>query len=145
MLSFNPIGLAAYILEKFSTWTDGSFRDRNDGGLVNSTDAEIPLDTLLDNVMIYYHTNSITTSMRLYAEAFSRKTMAYEMDRVQTSVPTGCARFKNDLWHVLDWQLRDKYTQLIHSKWYQFGGHFIAMQRPNDLYRDFIDFVEKVV
>lgn len=83
--------------------------------------------------------------MRLYSEAFSRKTMAYEMDRVQTDVPTGCSRFKNDLWHVLDWQLRDKYTQLIHSKWHNFGGHFIAMQHPNDLYKDFIDFVKKVV
>ena len=32
-LSENPIGLAAYILEKFSTWTNPSYRNEADGGL----------------------------------------------------------------------------------------------------------------
>ncbi len=39
------------------------------------------MDELLDNVMIYWVTNSITTSMRLYSEAFSAKTLGYELDR----------------------------------------------------------------
>lgn len=29
----SPVGLAAYILEKFSTWTDMKNRDLEDGGL----------------------------------------------------------------------------------------------------------------
>ncbi|NXX46508.1 HYEP hydrolase, partial [Tricholaema leucomelas] len=32
-LNDSPVGLAAYILEKFSTWTDLEFRDLEDGGL----------------------------------------------------------------------------------------------------------------
>nr|DBA27311.1 TPA: hypothetical protein GDO54_011473 [Pyxicephalus adspersus] len=32
-LNNSPVGLAAYILEKFSTWTDPDFRDHEDGGL----------------------------------------------------------------------------------------------------------------
>lgn len=32
-LNDSPVGLAAYILEKFSTWTNPEFRDLEDGGL----------------------------------------------------------------------------------------------------------------
>ena len=32
-LNDSPVGLAAYILEKFSTWTNEEFRDLEDGGL----------------------------------------------------------------------------------------------------------------
>ncbi|MEE6523201.1 hypothetical protein FKM82_021967 [Ascaphus truei] len=35
-LNDSPVGLAAYILEKFSTWTDNKFRDIQDGGLERS-------------------------------------------------------------------------------------------------------------
>lgn len=94
--------------------------------------------------MIYYLTNSITTSMRLYAESFSKKQRAYQLDRVPTDVPTGCARFKNDIVHSLDWQLKDKYTNLIHSTYYKKGGHFIALEYPKVLYEDFMSFVKKI-
>lgn len=64
----SPVGLAAYILEKFSTWTKNSNRHLPDGGL-----SKYDIDELLDNVMVYWVTGSITTSMRLYAE-FGSKT-----------------------------------------------------------------------
>lgn len=66
------------------------------------------------------------------------------MDRVPTNVPTGCARFKHDLAHELDWQLTAKYTSLVHSTYYRNGGHFAALQLPEVLYKDFIDFAKKV-
>lgn len=94
--------------------------------------------------MIYYLTNSITTSMRLYAEAFTLQQLAYNLERVPTDVPVGCARFKNDLGHLLDWQLKDKYRNLIHSTYYREGGHFIALEAPKVLYRDILEFVKKV-
>lgn len=47
-LSNNPIGLAAYILEKFSTWTNLAYRDLEDGGL----EKYFSLDSLLDNLML---------------------------------------------------------------------------------------------
>ena len=34
-LSDSPIGLAAYILEKFATWTDKSKMDQDNGGLLD--------------------------------------------------------------------------------------------------------------
>jgi len=67
-VSASPVALAAYILEKFSTWTNPEYRFRPDGGLLE----KYTLDELLDNIMLYWVTNSITTSMRLYAESFSK-------------------------------------------------------------------------
>lgn len=75
-LSDSPVGLAAYILEKFSTWTVKADIVKEDGGLNDS----FTMSELLNNVMIYWVTNSITSSMRLYSEAFTAKTMNYKID-----------------------------------------------------------------
>lgn len=139
-MSHNPIGLAAYILEKFSTWTDRTYRDTNDGGL----DKHFTKDALFDNIMIYYLTNTITTSQRLYAEAFTKQHFGYKLDRVPIQVPTGCARFEQDLFHETDWQLNVKYPKMLHSTYHRNGGHFAAMQLPDVLYNDFQQFVKKL-
>ena len=59
----SPVGLAAYILEKFSTWTNKTWRELDDGGL-NNWD----MDDLLNNIMIYWLKGAITSSMRFYKE-----------------------------------------------------------------------------
>ena len=66
-LNDSPVGLAAYILEKFSTWTNQSYKDLPDGGLTK----HFTLDELLTNVMIYWTSGTITSSMRFYKEFFS--------------------------------------------------------------------------
>ncbi|SPP73666.1 juvenile hormone epoxide hydrolase 2 [Drosophila guanche] len=139
-LTDNPVGLAAYILEKFSTWTNPSYRGLPDGGITK----RYTMDTLLDNVMIYYLTNSITTSQRLYAEAYSKEQRELQLDRVPTPVPTGCARFKSDIMHNLDIQMKDKFPNLIHSTYHKQGGHFAALEVPKVLHKDFLEFVQKV-
>lgn len=139
-LTDNPVGLAAYIMEKFSTWTNPEYKTLADGGLTK----RYSLDALLDNVMVYYTTNSITTSQRLYAEAFSFAQLGLEMDRVAVTPPTGCARFLHDLMHATDCQLKDKFLNLIHSTYHMEGGHFAAMEVPKVLYEDFIEFINKI-
>lgn len=139
-LAHNPVGLAAYILEKFSTWTNANFRDSNDGGF----NAIYTKDALFDNIMIYYLTNSITTSMRLYAEAFTKKHFGMQLNRVPIQVPTACARFKHDLAHEFDWQLAGRFPKLVQSTYYRSGGHFAAMELPDVLYNDFTAFVKKL-
>ncbi|XP_004521994.1 juvenile hormone epoxide hydrolase 1 [Ceratitis capitata] len=140
VLSDNPVGLAAYILDIWSSLTNKNNRNKSNGGL----EKRFQLDTLLDNVMIYYLTNSITTSTRMFAETHSEAQRELHMDNVPTDVPTGCARFKNDLVHFHDDQLKDKYRNLIHSTYYKDGGHFIALEMPKLLHLDFIQFVTKV-
>ena len=73
----SPLGLASYILEKFALWTNSEGVKKDDGGL-----SEVfTLDELLDNVMLYWVTNTITSSMRLYKEALSEKQLAYGMNK----------------------------------------------------------------
>lgn len=139
-LSNNPVGLAAYILEKFSTWTNRQFKHLPDGGLIK----RFTLDALFDNIMIYYITNSITTSQRLYAEHFARTQQTHQMDRVPIKVPSGCTRFLHDLMHITDSLLKTRYINLIHSTYYKDGGHFAAMEVPDIFYMDFIKFMEKI-
>ena len=59
-LTDSPAGLAAWILEKFYAWSD-----KRDGQLLTQFDR----DDLLTNVMLYWVSGSITTSVRLYREA----------------------------------------------------------------------------
>lgn len=73
----SPVGLAAYILEKFAVWTNKEYKYLNDGGI----EQKYSLTDLLDNVMIYWVTDSITTSMRLYSESFSSSQLNMGMDK----------------------------------------------------------------
>lgn len=86
-----PVGLAAYILEKFSTWTNPAFRSLPDGGLTK----KYSLDALLDNVMIYWTTGSITTSQRLYTEYFCDVTFTLDM-YVQVPIIIVCLKSNKD-------------------------------------------------
>lgn len=137
-LTANPAGLAVYILEKFSTGTNSSFRDLEDGGIF---DMSINLDTLLDNIMIYYLGNNIISSMRFYADSVKNN---FIMERVPTHVPMGCIRFKNDIPTPVDWALRGKYKNIIHLEYSEIGGHFAAMEVPDILYKDITSFVRKL-
>ncbi|XP_004536348.1 juvenile hormone epoxide hydrolase 2 [Ceratitis capitata] len=139
-LQQNPVGLAAYILEKFSTWTNVEYRQLADGGLTK----RFTMDELLDNIMIYYTTNSITTSQRLYSEGFNKAQLSLKMDYVHVKPPTGCARFYHDLLHATDTELGTRFKNIIHSTYHSNGGHFAAMELPQILYDDFIQFVDKV-
>lgn len=134
----NPVGLAAYIVEKFSTWTNIEYRELADGGL----EKYFSLDSLLDNVMIYYLTDSITTSIRLYKESFIEDSI-YEMGRVPLIKPTGCARFKHEIFHQPNFIIKDKFVNLIHTSIFIDGGHFSTMQLPKIMHADFVEFVKK--
>lgn len=59
------------------------------------------------------------------------------------TVPSGCARFSNELVYSLDAALKMKYHNLVHLSDYE-GGHFPAFEVPNVLAKDIYDFVEKV-
>ncbi|XP_063698399.1 juvenile hormone epoxide hydrolase 2-like [Culicoides brevitarsis] len=138
-LAGNPVGLAAYIMEKFSTWTNKAYRDLEDGGL----EKYFTMDALLDNIMLYYIPNSILTSQRLYKESFSNPEV-FKNDRIPVTVPVACAKYRHELLNQIDWILKDKFTNLVQTSHFPDGGHFAAMQLPKVMYKDIVDFVNKV-
>jgi pimeloyl-ACP methyl ester carboxylesterase len=125
-LNDSPIGLASWIVEKFRAWSDC-------GGDVESRFSK---DTLLTNVMIYWVTRTINSSMRRYFE--SRHNPAPDPlkpgERIET--PTAIAMFpgEKDLVVPRIWAERSYNIQ----RWTDMpsGGHFPALEEPNLLVED---------
>ncbi|GCC37381.1 epoxide hydrolase 1-like isoform X1 [Chiloscyllium punctatum] len=139
-LNDSPVGLAAYILEKYSTWTNKDFRELEDGGLTR----KFSLDELLTNVMIYWVSGSITSSMRLYKENLGINFRNRVDAKIGVYVPTGLAAFPNELVHVpLVWA-RQKYKKIVTFSYMSRGGHFAAFEEPYLLAEDLRNFVQTV-
>ncbi|XP_021467739.2 epoxide hydrolase 1 [Oncorhynchus mykiss] len=136
-LNDSPVGLAAYILEKFSTWTDHDFRNLDDGGLTR----KFSLDDLLTNVMIYWTSGCIISSMRFYKENFS-KGLDQPHSKMPVHVPTGFACFPNELMHTPKLWVQQKYRELKTFTPMARGGHFAAMEEPQLMAQDIQNFTK---
>lgn len=139
-LNDSPAGLAAYILEKFSTWTNPDYRELEDGGL----NRKYSLDDLLTNVMIYWVSGSITSSMRFYKENFSRDFQNNPAAKTPVYVPTGIAAFPCELVHTPKVWAKGRFKNIVTYNYMPRGGHFGAFEEPELLARDIQQFVSKV-
>ena len=122
-LNDSPVGLCAWIVEKFRTWSDC-------GGDVESVYTK---DELLNTVMIYWVTQTINSSTRLYYENQRTPWNFGPDDRI--SVPCGVALFPGDLSHPpREWAERSYNVQ----QWTEMprGGHFAALEQPDMLAED---------
>ncbi|KAH1173136.1 epoxide hydrolase 1-like isoform X2 [Mauremys mutica] len=139
-LNDSPMGLAAYILEKFSTWTDRSFRDMDNGGL----ERKFSMDDLLTNVMIYWVTSSIVPSMRFYKENISKNPNTAPDARIGVYVPTGIAAFPQELAHCPRSWAKKLLKNIVVYSYMPRGGHFAAFEEPELLAQDIRQLVRKV-
>ena len=113
-LNDSPAGLAAWIVEKFWRWSDH-------GG---DLDAAFTRDELLTNLTIYWATETINSSIRLYYET-ARDPGRY--GRVE--VPTALLMSPKDLFPTpREWVERtsrvDRWTEIDR------GGHFLEWEVP---------------
>lgn len=125
-LADSPVGLAAYFIEKFRTWSDCE-------GDVERVFAK---DTLLTNVAIYWFTKTIGSSIHLYWE---RQRAPMEPPAAKPSVPFGFAAFPKELTtpprRLLERSFRiERYTEMPR------GGHFAALEEPERLADDIAAF-----
>ncbi len=122
-LNDSPVGLAAWILEKFRTWSDC-------GGDVES---RFTKDELLTNIMIYWATETINSSMRLYYEQ-RRNPWAPGPDR-RVEAPTGVAVFPKEVVRPVRSWAQQSYNV---CRWTSMprGGHFAALEEPELLVED---------
>ncbi|OQR74038.1 epoxide hydrolase 1-like [Tropilaelaps mercedesae] len=135
----SPAGLAAYILEKFSTWTQSNFRSLEDGGLTK----KLSLDDLLANVMVYYASESIISSQRYYKENLADEAVLNFQD-MKITVPTGYAIFPHEISCVPRFIATDFYPNITTMTYFDDGGHFAAFEKPAFLEKDIRSFVEEV-
>lgn len=123
-LSDSPVGTAAWILEKFRSWSDCK------GQLENSYSK----DELLTNVMIYWLTNTLSSSVNMYYE---NTHSLPPMGKIE--IPTGIALFAQDiLLPPKEWTVKN----LNIVQWTEIprGGHFTAMEEPDLFVEDICKF-----
>jgi microsomal epoxide hydrolase len=114
-LNDSPAGLAAWIAEKFHAWTDSR--------------RPMSKDDLLTNIMIYWVTETINSSMRTYAENPPQK-----LQRLP-DVPAAFASFPQDL-NPPPREWVERRLRLEHWTEMPRGGHFAAMEEPELLAED---------
>jgi pimeloyl-ACP methyl ester carboxylesterase len=115
-LNDSPAGLAAWIVEKMRTWSDC------DGDI----ERRFSKDEILTNVMLYWLTGTIGSSMRMY-RANAAIPPAQLARRVE--VPSGFALFQGDI--VLPpraWL--DRTANTVRATRPAHGGHFAAFEEP---------------
>ncbi|CAB3245124.1 unnamed protein product [Arctia plantaginis] len=131
-LQDSAMGLAAYMLDKLMVFTDPANKLSPEGGL----DKYFSYDKLLDNIMLYWISGSITTAMRLYKECIVDADVEQTLAQIPTNVPTWGLRFKHELAHSPDFVLKWKYRNLVGTTNFDFGGHFAAFERPEEFSSD---------
>jgi pimeloyl-ACP methyl ester carboxylesterase len=116
-LNDSPAGLLAWIVEKFRTWSDCGGRPEN----------AFTRDQLLTNVMTYWVTQTITSSVRLYWEL--QHTSSEQGAPEFVGVPTGIARYPMEPLRLPRSWVERRYNVTYWADMPR-GGHFAAMEQP---------------
>ena len=123
-LNDSPAGLAAWIVEKFRTWSDC------DGDV----ESRFTKDQLLTNIMLYWVTESMPSAVRLYYESRRSGRRAE-----RTEVPTAVAVFPGEIFFSPRKWVEARYNVV---QWTEMprGGHFAAMEEPGLFLEDVTKF-----
>lgn len=131
----SPVGVAAWIVEKFNSWSD------TDGDDIESAHGK---DELLTNIMIYVVTRSFNTASWIYYGRREEGGRILSPQGKRVEVPTACALFPKEL---LAWPPRS-YVERIYNvrQWTEMprGGHFAAMEEPQLLIDDIQSFARSL-
>ena len=125
-LNDSPAGLAAWIVEKFRAWSDCE----------GDVERRFTKDELLTNLTIYWATETVHSSARIYYERERDLPPAENPAGSRVGVPTGFAVFPKDIAPApREWAERffgdvRRWTQMPK------GGHFAAMEEPELLAED---------
>ena len=130
-LNDSPIGLCGWIIEKFNAWSD------NNGDIENSFTKQ----ELLANVTLYWLTQTIHSSIRMYHEISNSPLKFGKDDFVKT--PVGFAKFPKEI-PTPPRDYIEKGFNVVHWTEMPKGGHFPALEQPKLLADDMIRFFEKL-
>jgi pimeloyl-ACP methyl ester carboxylesterase len=126
-LSDSPAGLAAWIVEKFRRWSDC-------GGDVDSVFSR---DHLLANISLYWFTGAIGSSFWPY---YARMHGPWPIPEGGVTAPMGYAAFPREIVRPPRSVAAKWYTDI--RRWTEMpqGGHFAAMEQPQALAREIVEF-----
>jgi pimeloyl-ACP methyl ester carboxylesterase len=119
-LTDSPVGQAAWILEKFWSWTDCDGHPEN----------VLTRDELLDNVMLYWLPANAASSARLYWESFRQPPME------PIAIPVGCSIYPKEIFRTSRRWAEKRFAKLVHFNQLEKGGHFAAFEQPELFVRE---------
>jgi pimeloyl-ACP methyl ester carboxylesterase len=118
----SPAGLAAWVLVHpgFAQWTFGDDPEQSP-----------TRDDVLDNITLYWLTNSATSAGRLYWEVGGRSAIqAAAWKTAEISLPVAITVFPEDVYRAPETWARRAYRNLIYFNEVDKGGHFAAWEQP---------------
>ena len=118
-LTDSPVGLAAWIAEKYRAWTD------NDG---DPRDA-LTMDEMLGNISLYWYTRCIGASFWPY---YARAHGAWPIDG-RIGAPTGYCEFPHEILRPPREAAERTFTDIRRWSVMPKGGHFAALEQPEAL------------
>jgi pimeloyl-ACP methyl ester carboxylesterase len=114
-LSDSPAGLAAWMYDKFASWTYS-------GG---EPERSLTRDEMLDDITLYWLTNSAVSSARLYWE-----NNANNFNAVDIALPAAVTVFPGEIYQAPKSWVQRSYHNLIYYHQVDKGGHFAAWEEP---------------
>lgn len=117
----SPVGLLAWILDKFAEWTDTD----------DSPFETMSMDRILDNVTLYWLTRSGASSARIYYESHNSLDPDLRVD-----VPTAITTYPHDIGKWPRPWAQERYRQIVRWRSPERGGHFPSLEVPDFFTRD---------
>ncbi|HEX5938403.1 MAG TPA: epoxide hydrolase [Actinomycetota bacterium] len=118
----SPSALAAWIVEKFWSWTDHD----------DDLESVISRDHLIDNLMLYWLPRAGASSARLYWESIRQVDEWISGSVADTiTVPTGCSIFPKELQRPSQRWAERRFLDIRYWNEPERGGHFAALEQPH--------------
>jgi len=114
-LADSPVGLAAWFYDKYAEWTYS-------GG---NPEKVLTKDEMLDNLSLYWFTNTGTTGAQLYWE-----NNANNFNAVDISIPAAITVFPGEIYRTPKSWAERAYHKLIYFNVVDNGGHFASWEQP---------------
>ena len=124
-LSDSPVGLAAWIVDKFRIWGDTS----------GDVESRFSRDVLLTNVMLYWLTGTADSATWIYYAARTDGSLSLKAGELVTA-PTGIAAFPVDLVPPPPRSWAERAYNVVHWTDMPVGGHFAALEEGERLVED---------
>jgi pimeloyl-ACP methyl ester carboxylesterase len=117
-LADSPVGQAMWIYEKFHAWTDNHGRPED----------ALSTDAMLDDITLYWLTDSAASSARFYLENTKPGPPSYSAGRID--LPIAASIFPKEIYRPPRAWAEALWPNLIHWNELDRGGHFAAFEQP---------------
>ncbi|HMN47127.1 MAG TPA: epoxide hydrolase [Povalibacter sp.] len=128
-LSDSPVGLAGWMYEKIAQWTySGGVPERS-----------LTRDQILDDISLYWLTNSAVSAARFYWENNNNNFSASAQKTRDIALPVAVTVFPGEIYRAPETWTRQAYPSLMYFHEVDKGGHFAAWEEPELFARELRD------